>query len=207
MPTSSSKRPYHHGNLKQELVTAALEVLSETGVERFSVAQAAKRAGVSSAAPYRHFADREELLAACATVVAEALADTMIEAAEKTDGGPVDRMAATAGAYSRFVIENRVGVDLVYAVGLEKKKYQALHQQSRRLIGMLLDLAVETPASRGYDDVIDLIEAHMAVAHGYAILQLNGGFSRSRLDTDAIAERSTDAARKLLVGQAEARQG
>lgn len=206
MPPAKSKRPYHHGDLRNELVSAALEVLSETGVERFSVAQTAKRAGVSSAAPYRHFADREELLAACATVVAQALADTMIEAAEMTDGGPVDRMAATAGAYTRFVIENRVGVDLVYAVGLEKKEYQELHQQSRRLIEMLLNLAVETPASRGYDDVIDLIEAHMAVAHGYAILQLNGGFSRSRLDKDEVSKRSTDAARKLLVGQAEARR-
>lgn len=206
MPPSKSKRPYHHGNLKNDLVSAALEVLKETGVERFSVAQTAKRAGVSSAAPYRHFADREELLAACATVVAKDLADTMIEAAEMIEGDPVDRMAATAGAYTRFVIENRVGVDLVYAVGLEKTKYQELHEQSRRLIGMLLNLAVETPASRGYDDVIDLIEAHMAVAQGYATLQLNGGFSRSRLDPDEVEERSTDAARKLLMGQEEARR-
>ncbi len=57
-----SKRGYHHGNLKSALVDAVLSLISEKGPNGFSFAEAARRAGVSPAAPYRHFKDRDELI-------------------------------------------------------------------------------------------------------------------------------------------------
>lgn len=57
-----SKRGYHHGNLRTALVDAVLSLISEKGPTGFSIAEAARRAGVSPAAPYRHFKDRDELL-------------------------------------------------------------------------------------------------------------------------------------------------
>lgn len=56
-----AKRGYHHGNLRQALVEAALELIAETGPQGFTMAEAAKRADVSAAAPYRHFTGREDL--------------------------------------------------------------------------------------------------------------------------------------------------
>src|ERR1039458_3009864 len=60
-------RPYHHGNLKQALLEAAIELIAETGPRGFTLREAARRAGVSHNAPYRHFRDRDDLLAAVAT--------------------------------------------------------------------------------------------------------------------------------------------
>jgi len=59
-------RGYHHGNLKEALLRAALELIAEKGPWGFTFAEAARRAGVSAAAPYRHFRDRDELLASVA---------------------------------------------------------------------------------------------------------------------------------------------
>lgn len=60
---SSKRRGYHHGNLREALVEAALRLIGEKGPAGFTIAEAARAAGVSPAAPYRHFRDREELMA------------------------------------------------------------------------------------------------------------------------------------------------
>ncbi len=63
----SAKRGYHHGDLRAALLEAAREVLAKEGVEALTLREVARRAGVTHAAPYRHFADKEALLAAVAT--------------------------------------------------------------------------------------------------------------------------------------------
>src|ERR671912_280040 len=72
---------YHHGDLRAALVAAALELVAEKGVAGLSVAEAARRAGVSSAAPYRHFAGRSALLSAAATAAGRELSEQMARAA------------------------------------------------------------------------------------------------------------------------------
>ena len=74
---TSEKRGYHHGNLKQALVAAALTLIEEKGPLAFTIAEAAKHAGVSAAAPYRHFRSRDELLAETARQGFEIFADLM----------------------------------------------------------------------------------------------------------------------------------
>jgi len=64
--SSEGPRGYHHGNLKEALLRAALELIAQKGPAGFTFAEAARWAGVSPAAPYRHFRDREELLASVA---------------------------------------------------------------------------------------------------------------------------------------------
>src|SRR5437899_12248125 len=60
------KRPYHHGNLRQALIDAALELIEERGVSALTLREVARRVGVTHAAPQRHFADRAALVAAVA---------------------------------------------------------------------------------------------------------------------------------------------
>ena len=79
----STSRPYHHGDLRAALLDAALELLEED--ETFSLRAVARRAGVSPNAPYRHYADKEALLAALATYGFAQLADRLEAAAELTD--------------------------------------------------------------------------------------------------------------------------
>jgi AcrR family transcriptional regulator len=78
MPKADEQeRPYHHGDLRRAIVTAALDILSETQSLEFSLRELARRAGVSHNAPYKHFADKRELLAAVSTAGFEQLTNCM----------------------------------------------------------------------------------------------------------------------------------
>ena len=98
----AERRGYHHGNLKQALVDAALELIEEKGPLAFTIAEAAKRAGVSAAAPYRHFGSRDELLVETARQGFEIFADLMEFAYD--DGRPTALSAfeKTGLAYLTF---------------------------------------------------------------------------------------------------------
>lgn len=74
---SDGPRSYHHGNLKEALVRAALDLIAQKGPGGFTFAEAARAAGVSPAAPYRHFKDRDELMAEVARHGFEAFADAL----------------------------------------------------------------------------------------------------------------------------------
>ena len=102
MSWSKGSRGYHHGNLREALIRAALELIAEKGPAGFTFADAARWAGVSPAAPYRHFRDRDELLADVARRGFEQFAGAL-EAA--WDGGRPDPMTAferTGKAYLAF---------------------------------------------------------------------------------------------------------
>ena len=77
------KRGYHHGNLRQALVEAALDLIREKGPTGFTLSEAAKQAGVTPAAVYRHFAGREDLIAETARQGYEIFADVMQFAYDK----------------------------------------------------------------------------------------------------------------------------
>src|SRR3954447_6598100 len=76
----SAERPYHHGDLRRVIVTAAMEILQETQSLEFSLRELARRAGVSHNAPYKHFADKRELLAAVSAVGFDLLAKRLANA-------------------------------------------------------------------------------------------------------------------------------
>src|SRR5438309_10011162 len=87
----SGPRGYHHGNLKEALMRAALELIAEKGPAGFTFAEAARSAGVSPAAPYRHFRDRDELLA---SVALQGFGQFEAALTRAWDGGRPDPFAA-----------------------------------------------------------------------------------------------------------------
>src|SRR3954469_13610167 len=100
----SQESPYHHGDLPRVIVKAALEILSETQSHEFSLRELARRAGVSHNAPYKHFADKRELLAGVSAVGFEALTKRMgVEAAKASQ--PRAQLFAVLRAYIRYGVE------------------------------------------------------------------------------------------------------
>ena len=97
-----SARPYHHGNLKQALLEAAVELIAETGPRGFTLREAARRAGVSHNAPYRHFRDRNDLLAAVATDGFDRLTRAMARSSPKAS--PLNRLRRGGLAYVDFAL-------------------------------------------------------------------------------------------------------
>src|SRR5271166_2897161 len=97
-----SARPYHHGNLKQALIDAAVALVAEVGPRGFTLREAARRAGVSHNAPYRHFRDRDDLLATVATDGFDRLTRAMAGAGPKAS--PINRLRRSGIAYVDFAL-------------------------------------------------------------------------------------------------------
>jgi len=111
---------YHHGDLRNSLIRAALALVAERGVEGFSLREAARTVGVSASACYRHFEDREELLAAVAHEGLDTLAEEMRVAAEPHQGASpfdaVNRFWDYAAAYLHFALAHPAHFRVMHAV-------------------------------------------------------------------------------------------
>jgi AcrR family transcriptional regulator len=102
-PDSTERKSYHHGNLRAALIEAALELITEKGPTGFTLAEAARTAGVSPAAPYRHFKGREDLIAELALVGFDMFADLLEHAFTKgPTGSPLDAFYRVGRAYLAF---------------------------------------------------------------------------------------------------------
>ncbi len=180
MPRRSS---YHHGDLREALVRGALELIAEKGVAGLSVVEVARRVGVSSAAPYRHFASRVELLSAAATVAGRRLSEEMQAAAEAVGSAPtgpgdevshaVETLAALAAAYVRYALAHGAAFELVLANELSD-----FHDAERRDVTRALFDQLLWPAVTITGDVMaanPLLRSFTAVVHGYAY-RPRGGF-------------------------------
>ncbi len=99
-----TRRAYHHGNLRNALIDAAVALVDLHGAEALTLREAARRAGVSQTAPYRHFADRTALVAAVAADSYLMLLEDLTDAAR---AAPDERRAALTRVYVRFALENR----------------------------------------------------------------------------------------------------
>lgn len=196
MATDDVRRPYHHGDLRAALVRASFDLLAETGLAEFSVARVARRLGVSTGAPYRHFADRDHLLSAVATQAALDLAED-IRAAAAGEDDAASRFAAATGAYARFAAARRAGLNVIYAPVLLSVPDAERVDAGRALMSLLLELAQAT-GDRSPEQSLELVERQVAMAHGYAMLYADGFFTRLPYTLDDIADRAAAAGRHLL---------
>jgi AcrR family transcriptional regulator len=109
-------RPYHHGNLRAALLAEAERTLREEGIDQLSLRDLARQAGVSHAAPRRHFADRQALLDALAEAGYLRLGDEVRAAIDAAGDDYETQLRAVATAYVRFATEDAALLELMYAV-------------------------------------------------------------------------------------------
>jgi AcrR family transcriptional regulator len=196
MPAKGGR--YHHGDLRSALVEAAIAVIAERGVRGFSLAEATRRLGVTTAAPYRHFADRDELLAAAA---ARALSDFAAMLGDAADGAdtPARRLAAMAGAYVRFAAQQRPLFDTIFNSGLDKSRYPELQRAWEpvdALLAVVLQVCDGDPAAA--DALAGAVEA---TAHGHAMLLIDGEYGAGPHAVDTAAAKAAASARALIAGR------
>jgi AcrR family transcriptional regulator len=97
---------YHHGNLRQALLDAGLDLLAERGIDGFTLREVARRAGVSHAAPYHHFPEHGALVRAIVAESFDLLGSALSEAAGGAGDEPLDRIAAMGRAYVDFALDH-----------------------------------------------------------------------------------------------------
>ncbi len=195
-----ARRAYHHGDLREALVDAAFGLIEESGVHAFSVAEAARRTGVSAAAPYRHFADRDELLAEAATRAAEELR-SRFGAALAGGGTPADRIAAAAGAYVRFAAERRAMFEVLFGAGLEKARFPRLEAATHGVLDDLVEAMLPLVPARDPDAAASLVLAMGGLAQGHATLLLDHAFGAGDDVVEQAILRVEAATRALVRGR------
>ena len=127
MTFSDPSRPYHHGHLRRALLDAALQVLTEEGLAGLTLRAVARRAGVSEAAPYHHFASKAALVEALVVETLQQLGQALQEAVQATAGTPLDRLVATGVAYVRFALEHRTRFQILYRPELRQLSRPVAH--------------------------------------------------------------------------------
>ncbi|MEF9600925.1 TetR/AcrR family transcriptional regulator [Paracoccus sp. PXZ] len=133
-----ARSSYHHGNLRQALVEATVRLIEENGPQAFTLAEAARLAGVSAAAPYRHFTGREELLEEVARQGFEEFADRLETAFDEGRPRPLTAFLRMGQEYLSFAAERRGFYIAMFESGISIAGNAGLSQASERARGILV---------------------------------------------------------------------
>ncbi|MGV9457162.1 TetR/AcrR family transcriptional regulator [Streptomyces sp. NPDC003635] len=184
----------HHGDLRNALEQAALSLVAERGPHGFTLAEACRRAGVSVAAPYKHFADRDALLASLALKSYQEQ-QRRYRAALASSSDPVEQLAAFATAYVRFAAEERALFDIAFLAGLDTDRHPELAAAGTALHDDLMPVTSLLTANP--TEAFDLLVQVAAAAHGLALFQQQGMLPAPWSGPRSVAEQAARAARTL----------
>lgn len=176
-------RPYHHGDLRRAIVAAALEILGETQSVEFSLRELARRAGVSHNAPYKHFAEKSELLAAVSAAGFEQLAARIVDQIAHV-ATPQAQLFVMLRTYIRFGVDNPALYRLMfggYLSGPDSSR-PAIERAAAEKMGELFQRAITDGAlgrpiadsGRNARKIAGAILACWSLAHGLTLLMVDG---------------------------------
>jgi AcrR family transcriptional regulator len=190
------RRGYHHGNLREALILAAQELIGAKGPAGFTIAEAARLAGVSPAAPYRHFRDAESLLAEVATRGFDAFRDRLAAALAAAPAADPARAAEVVGrAYLAFAREEPAFYAAMFEARISRDPYPDLQAAGDRAFAVLRSLAERLAAAARLQPRPPalMIALHIwSTAHGMA--SLFGRADPSRRPLPMAAEDLLEAA-------------
>jgi AcrR family transcriptional regulator len=175
------RRPkaYHHGDLRNALIQAGLELLAEGGAAALDLRKVARKAGVSHAAPYRHFADKQALIAAIDEVGFQQLAEQIERGLSGGASSAFEQLEQIAGAYVRFAQEHPWLMREMYSgLSLDRTALPSLYAASKRVFLHYVDVIRQGQASgRIVDgDPNALAGVLWSMLHGVALLIIEGQF-------------------------------
>jgi AcrR family transcriptional regulator len=179
------KKTYHHGDLKNALIKAGVEILAKDGVSGLSLRKVASRAGVSHTAPYSHFADKQSLIAAISTEGFRQLYERVSAVAEEYKAKPSTQLIEVAWAYVQFALDDRDRFKVMFSGVLDKEKeYPDFVAESQRNF-QLVKTVVEANQAAGVlrSGPSDLVALSMwGSIHGFIMLLLEGQISHTVLE-------------------------
>ena len=194
-------KSYHHGDLKNALIKAGVEILSKDGIEGLSLRKVAQRAGVSHNAPYSHFPDKQSLIAAISTEGFKQLYQELDTAVSTYTNDPKRQLQEGAWAYVQFAMSNTDTFKIMFSGVLEKEKeYPAFVEISRNTFNRVLDIVracQDAGILRGVPPEMMAISVWGQI-HGIISLLLEGQISHTVLDHFSVRDVVLFALDQLL---------
>lgn len=193
----SPKRSYHHGDLRRALLDAAVEILAEDGAHVLTLREVARRVGVTQAAPYHHFADKEAILAALAEEGFVKLYDAMASARDAAGSKPAARLQAMGKGYVDFAVKHPAHFRIMFVRLVDIPRYPSLHVAADRAFTALLEGIVLAQKAgvvrRGNPAELALLA--WSTMHGLAMLWIEcaaQGPAGPDVSIEALAEGAAD---------------
>jgi AcrR family transcriptional regulator len=185
------RRGYHHGNLREALIRGALELIAEKGPAGFTIADAARLAGVSSAAPYRHFRDRDALMADVALMGFNKLADRLNRAWDEGRPGVMRAYEKIGREYLAFAREESAFYAAMFEAGIPPASTPELRLASDRAFEVLRHAseAVCATLPEGRRPPALMVALHVwALSHGIAALFGSKGGRKTPMSPEDLLE-------------------
>lgn len=196
-----ARRRYHHGNLRQALIEAALALVEKEGAAALTLRAAARMAGVTQAAPYRHFADKDALLAAVAEEGFRAMEAAMRRAVDGAGVEPLARFRALGQAYVAFALAHGPHLRVMFGRELaDRSGHGSLREAAQATFRLLVDAIADCQRAGlvRAEDPEELAASAWSMVHGFSTLLLDGQLEMVR---DRTAAALADiVARDLFLG-------
>lgn len=195
-----SKGKYHHGDLRQTLIAASYDLVNEKGADAFSLADACRLAHVSTAAPYRHFRDRDEILAEVSARGFEAMTESAIEAVEAEGEGTLGGIIGMGQAYVRFAVEQEGVFRLMFGGAPALEDSEQVVALGNNCFGYLIKQISGYCLANGLEQDADAIAVKMwTFVHGASALLMDDKYEKVTPDLDV--NRMIAEAVPLLLGK------
>ena len=179
------RKNYHHGHLKTALINAGIEILSKEGLSGLSIHKVARKAGVSHAAPYAHFADKQALIAAISTEGYRRLYDELYNAAEAHKDNTQHMLVEVGWSYIQFAMKDPEHFKTMVSGVIEQEKdYPEFREMSQKSFQLLVNL-VRNCQEAGLlaPGPVDMIAISLwSLVHGFVLLLLEGQISHTLLE-------------------------
>ncbi len=193
------KKRFHHGDLREALITATRELLIEHGPDGFSLADACRRAGVTTAAPYKHFRDKQEILE---EIVLRGFAElTAANAKAVAEGGPgtIRGITAMGISYLDFAVGQPAVFRLMFGHKSELKQAKQVDESGRQCLKHVIDEVASYSRKHGHSADAEAIALRLwTFVHGASSLELDGDYQRVARGLD-VRKMIADVTSKLLL--------
>ena len=185
------KKSYHHGDLKNALIKAGADILSKEGVSALSLRKVAHKAGVSHAAPYAHFADKQALIAAISTEGYKKLYEKIAQVAGQYQADPLRRLVEASWAYVQFALDEPDQFKVTLSGMIEKEQdYPAFVETARQTFSLVVDIVAQCQQAgilrNGPADLVAV--SAWSLIHGFVTLLLEHQVSHTVLDRYSVRE-------------------
>jgi len=176
-PMTTQRDTYHHGDLRQALIEAAIELVAQKDITSLSLREIARRVGVSHAAPYRHFADKDALLAAVAEEGFQLLTHSLQQAVQQASAEPLKQLEASGITYVRYAFSHPSHYRVMFgSYGGNQKMHPSLVEASMQAFMVLVNVIVEGQSAgvMRSGEPKQLAQAAWSLVHGLAMLLIDG---------------------------------